>query len=876
MLYNYIITDDISNTNTYNFISKSLKKNFIYDFDYIIIYSDFEIEDILDINNNDDRFISFIFVKFNKKLYTPLLYNFYISEVSDNNLVDGIIKKIIVFFKKIYPRENTFGIFLDINTYKIDKYLFNLCMNDFKFPIIVSSKTAKEGILNHIESDDKEYFYIYFEYIRNYVYTKEIKHEYEIENYYLYNYNEYLEYDEEKEYSYKYDIDENDEDFLKIKNKECNIEYDKSKFILYMLNNLKIYNNVNPDPKLLCTRVRFDTSTLKILNRLVYGNYIKIPDFDDKKFIKDENNFYEFSGKFRISGINNNLINLEFDNVDEVLDPNLKATSKLQIGLEDSVNMEDAMFNFHSHPYIHNHINYVNVPSFKDLFMHMKFIDSADICPISFISSHYGIFSIAVKSINYADRYNTYINSLEFIQDLLNLSGLFKDYLKDLDMDEEFVHIINDNYNFDKSEFYSYTTYLDNFINDIRKFIKVIEYNLKIEDLSQFEYMNEKLLEYIDKIYDTKKYEVSDEKYIISKISNINTFLNSDKSTLFKINRNINKLLYAYDDKGVFKLLENISSNILVLIKKISQIKYDYDDIELKINIFENAYDKIKFNNQESYKFIMKKLDKYLDKNSRIDISKIIDEDGNFMITRYDRENLIEEIYNYINIYNEQLFYTKINSEMNDSNINDILLEPFLQYNILKNNLYHRDKIYKGSKFKKNKLDYTDKFNRYKYLDRLVTKMHNIFIDSVHKYYPKVFNDIFELKFLSWYRLYKGDSFEVYIQPQFDNNVQPNNRFLYNLFDIIYDKVEDSEFLKREMINLYLQDESAMKDMTLEEYESNIDLDENYDPQYRERNYISRKKKELLNNIKLKESDNYTYRKSKRDYEYDNYQDSDY
>ena len=862
MLYNYIITDDISDTNTYNFISKSLKKNFSYNFDYIIIYSDFEIDDILDINN-DDGFISFIFIKFNKKLYTPLLYNFFISDIK---LSDEIIKKIIGVFKKIYPKEDIFGILLDINTYNLDKYLFNLCMNEFKFPIIVSSETAKEGILNHIEQDEKEYFYIYFEYIRNYKYTKEIDHEYEIIDKYLYD------YDEEIEFPYLYDIDENDEDFLKIKNKQCNLEYDKSKFILYMFNNLKIYNNINPDPKLLSTRVRFDISTLKILNRVVYGNYNKIPDFNDQNFIKDKNNvFYEFSGKFRISSINNNLINLEFDNVSEVLASNVRATSKLQIGLEQSTFMEDAMFNFHSHPYEYNDMIYLNVPSFTDLFMHLKYIDSVDICPITFISSHYGIFSVAVKSINYADRYNTYINSLEFLQDLLNLSQVFKDDLIYFDMDKEFFHIINENYSYDKSEFYSYTTYLDNYIYEFRKFIKALDYNIKIEDMEELEYINKKLLEYIDTIYDTKTYEQSDESYIISKISNINTFLNSDKSNLFKINRNINKLLYKDDDKNRFKLLENISDNILVFVKKISKIKYDYDGIEIKINLFEDSYEKIRRNNKESYNFIMKKIDTFLDENGKIDTSKIIDEDGKFLISRYYRENLIEEIYNFINIYNEQILYRKINSEINNLDIYDILAEPFLQYDMLKNNLDHRDTVYKGSKFKKNKLNYSDNFDKYRYINRIVTKIHKVFIDSVHKYYPKVFNDIFELNFLSWFRLYKGDSFEFYIQPQFDNNVQPDNRFIYNLFEIIYDKLEDHEFLKKEMINYYLDKDFLSDDITLEQIEKHIEKDDDYDPEDRVNKYISRKKKELLNNVKIKSSDNYTFRKSKRGYEYDNY-----
>ena len=854
MLYENILNyEDLSDSRLYNFICEKIDIKIKINKDIkLFIYTEDNItstESLLKYN----KFLGFCLVNMIDENFTCLINNFFISDTEDEENCNIFIEDLIYSIGFIDNDVLNYKLLIDIELRNIEKYLYYLTSFEFKNPIIANRELLiKSELKPYIEDSDRVYIYM----IRN------------IYNEYLYEYDHEKEIEEhlfDKNFISNRYVNHMDINYEKLKEKYCMIEYDKAKFLLLTHKNYNIYKYIKDDPDLLKVRLRFDLPTLKILNRLPYSDDKKISKLGS--FVDRKNQNMEYSGIFRINSIENDIINLELDNYKSIPSENKHATSKLQIGKEYSINVEKSTFNFHSHPYtFYNILN--NYPSPNDILISFNEISSDLQNQATFISSHFGIFCVSMKSPNYKDRYKRYMDTDEVFEDLITLEKNLKlsKYNFLLKSDLECYDRLNINFTEEeKIDFYRYTsnmyecyTLLYDVIYKYEYYARTLdERNMDIEkELENLKYVNG-IFNNIDRLnYDIDFKEIGTKIYYLG----INKF-----DIIYKLVGSITEIyniLNEVEDQDIQYKLSISIDYISKIADFLNTIRYPYNSIYEYIKDIHVRYDnyvKVYTKNIDEISTLIS----YFTKNKSDHSSEIIvDRNVTKYFTTREKLNIIFKIYALANV----CIITTMDPELKNIESNEIAIKPYSQYNYLMNELektkYHKDR----KKVKLNKNIKQNKYNDIKTIDRITYKMNKLFIESFLNTYPSIFKEMFNIKFLTWYRLYKGDTFELFLQPQL-NNIQPDMTFMYDIEEIPYDKNEDTMYLLDKISNDYYLRCINGDTKEYEEKIKEIEDDVLYDRIPKERIYEYKKRKMLekqsiipYDNIPVDE-DNYVYRK---------------
>ena len=821
--------DLLKNKEIIKFINDKIDKKINFELDFLfILYTE---DDIYDINEliNYNKFYSFCMINNNsyyKNYNITCLYNMYLSDVNDIYNTDNAMLEILEYVYENYEESKFLFYIVDMSVKNKEEYLKLSTKNQFKNAIIMSSETIKSGPLIGAINDENNDYIVMMRKI-NVEYLYELDHEIEIEK--------FTKIQNEEIY-----IDEYDEKYEEIKDKQSKIEYDKAKFVNDMYYNYLLYKD-NKDCDLLTVGVKFNLPTLRVLNRLPYSNREKIINFDEKDMINFDN--YEFSGIFRVCEIDKNILTLELDNHVDILKGNSYMTSKLQVGEESEVYIENSTYNFHSHPYSDEYM-YSYTPSFRDLFLQFMNIGLEESqCPSTFICSHFGMFGITVKTSNYKKKMDEYIKGIKFFEELIILMNRMKDEIKNID-DKSNFHIfeyILKNV-IEPYKFLSYINTMNNFVDNLSNikelYIKMTSKLIEKEEIQQIEETRNLLSNILEnlKLSIDKEYSYNELNYmnIYEKIYNMNNIRKDIESinkcinffdSMIKNSRN-NERKIIYDIKNIIKDILNIHQNIYD-----ENISSSIDDINYNYMIYKEDFEKF-------YKYINKRISKYLSNNNRIDKSKIIDDDGEYILSRRGRRRLLFMIYRKIDPLIYYYMYIENMKELEKIDIKDIIYKPFLQYE------YYRER--------KNKKEV-------RILDNIIHKINKYFIESIKLFYPKTFMEIFNIKFISWYNLYNGNStFSLFMQPNKDNNILPDYRSMYNLnFEKEYNEIEDEKYIKKiEKLKMNLdkelEEEIEYRNMIkesdsieTEEDEGNFDIDIEEMKEKRRNNYFDREYKKI-------------------------------
>ena len=822
--------DLLKNKEIIKFINNKINKKINFELDFLfILYTE---DDIYDINEliNYNKFYSFCMINNNsyyKNYNITCLYNMYLSDVIDTYNSDNSMFEILEYVYENYEESKFLFFIVDMSVKNKDEYLKLSTKNQFKNAIIMSSETIKSGPLIGAINDESNDYIVMMRKI-NVEYLYELDHEIEIEK--------FTKIENEEIY-----IDEYDEKYEEIKDKHSKVEYDKAKFVNDMYYNYLLYKN-NKDDDLLTVGVKFNLPTLRVLNRLPYSNREKIINFNEKSVINFDN--YEFSGIFRVCKIDKNILTLELDNHKDILQGNSYMTSKLQVGEESEVYIENSTYNFHSHPYSDEYM-YSYTPSFRDLFLQFMNIGLEESqCPSTFICSHFGMFGITVKTRNYKKKMDEYIKGIKFFEELIILMNRMKDEIKNID----------DKLNFDIFEyilknvkkpykFLSYINTINNFMDNLSSvkdlYIKMTSRMIEKDELKKIEESRNLLSDISERIKSSinKEYSYNELNYmnIYEKIYNINSIINHIDSinTSIKFIDSIIKNSRYIDDIKIIYEIKNIMRDILDIHNDV----YD-ENILSSINDINYNYMTYKEEFEKFYGYINKRISKYLLNENRIDKSKIIDNDGEYILSRRGRRRLLFMIYRKIDPLIYYYMYIENMKELEREDIKDIIYKPFLQY-----------EYYQERKSKK----------EVRILDNIIHKINKYFIESIKLFYPKTFIEIFNVKFISWYNLYNGNStFSLFMQPNKDNNILPDYRSMYNLnFEKEYDEVEDEKYIKKmEKLKMNLDKEleeeieyrnkiREEESIETEEDEGNFDIDIEEMKEKRRDNYFDREYKKI-------------------------------
>lgn len=303
-----------------------------------------------------------------------------------------------------------------------------------------------------------------------------------------------------------------------------------------------------------------------------------------------------------------------------------------------------------------------------------------------------------------------------------------------------------------------------------------------------------KNIEYLDNQINYLYQKVSDD--IISALENGNDYFNDDFiAKNYKIIKNSNEYVYEINGNLTNKFMHFLHMNTKIReivnyiidheevnnIDHIFDMYEQYDDIYLRNKfLFEDLNDCKNFfynqyNNEDDT--IIDKLFTIVSENNDISlplnnikdlISILYSYDSIFPnITLMDKKDLLSEINNNINYI---IFYTNYaNNMMNDENEeNNIMLisEPFLHTT---KNIEQKNTI--------------------------INSLNTSFIETFKNMYPEFYSNFFDIKFLSWDKLYNGETFEYFIQPYIDDNFLPDYSFFFPLIDD--PKMKYDDFIQR-------------------------------------------------------------------------------